>query len=134
MFAAMSVEDNKQFVRRFSAEVINGRDIDAIDELLSADFAHNGESRGREGQKQAVRAFLHGFSDLRNEIGIILGEGRLVAAHQTWTGTHDGEFLGVAPTGKRVSFGSTAILEVRGSEIAAATDVVDIAGLMDQLR
>jgi steroid delta-isomerase-like uncharacterized protein len=129
----IAVEENKQLVRSFYAEVINGRDVDAIDRLLSPDFTHNGETRGREGQKDAVRAFLDGFSDLDNRIEVILGEGELIAAHQRWSGTHDGKFLGVAATGRHVSFGSTAILTVREGRIAAAIDVVDIAGLMAQL-
>jgi steroid delta-isomerase-like uncharacterized protein len=129
----MGSDEAKELVRRFYREAINGRDLDAIDRLLSEDFTHNGEQRGRDQQKEAVRAFLTGFSDLRNEITIILAEGDLVAAHQTWTGTHDGEFLGYAPSGRQVSFVSTAILRVRGSEIAEATDVVGIAELMPQL-
>lgn len=128
-----SVESNKEVVRAFYAQVINARDVDAIDRLLAADFTHGGETRGRDGQKVAVRAFLDGFSDLHNEIEILLGEGDLVAANQTWTGTHDGEFLGIAATGRTVSFPSTAILTVRGGMIAAAVDVVGVAELMAQI-
>jgi steroid delta-isomerase-like uncharacterized protein len=114
--------------------VINERNVDAIDELLSEDFVHNGEARGREGQRPAVQAFLDGFSDLHDEIELILAEGDLVAAHQAWTGTHDGEFLGIPATGRRVSFGSTAVLRIAGDRIAEAWDVVDVAGLMQQLQ
>jgi len=130
----MSKKRNKKLVRRFYSEVINARDVEAIDGILSEDFTHNGEARGREGQKDAVRAFLAGFSDLHTEIEIILGEGALVAAHQRWSGTHDGEFLGVAATGRAVAFFSTAVLEIRDSQIAAATDVVGIAELMSQIK
>jgi steroid delta-isomerase-like uncharacterized protein len=130
----VGLEDNKDLVRRFYAEVINGRDVDAIDDLLAEDFVHNGERRGRDGQKPAVRAFLDGFSDLRNEIELIVAEDDLVAAHQTWSGTHDGEFLGVPATGKRVSFASTAVLRISEGRIAQAWDVVDAAGLLGQLE
>lgn len=129
----MGVEENKELVRSFYARVINGRDVDAIDELLSADFVHNGEARGREGQKAAVDAFLAGFSDLRNQIVLILGEDDLVAAHQHWTGTHDGTFMGIEPTGRVVSFPSTAVLTVRDGAITEAVDVVGIADLMAAL-
>jgi len=127
-----SPEENKELVRRFYREVINERRIDSIDELLSEDFVHNGEARGREGQKPAVQSFLDGFSDLHDEIELILAEGDLVAAHQTWTGTHDGEFLGIAATGVKVSFGSTAVLRISGDQIAEAWDVVDLARLFAQ--
>lgn len=130
----MSLDTNKDLVRRFYDEVINGRDVDAIDRLLAEDFVHNGEQRGREGQKVGVRAFLDAFPDLRNEILLILAEGDLVSAHQRWTGTHEGEFLGVEATGQRVVFGTTAILRVEGDLLAEAWDVGDYLGLLGQLH
>jgi len=130
----MGAEANKDAVRRFYAEVINGRDLDAIDRLLTEDFKHDGESRGRDGQRSAVAAFLDGFSDLENRIEQILAEDDLVAARQSWRGTHDGEFAGVPATGRRVEFGSTAVLRVEDGMIAAAWDQVDVAGLMAQLN
>jgi steroid delta-isomerase-like uncharacterized protein len=129
----VSLEENKDVVRRFYAEVINGRDVEVIDRLLTEDFVHNGEDRGREGQKQGVQMFLGAFSDLRNTIELILAEDDLVSAHQTWTGTQDGEFLGVAATGRKVSFKSTAVLRIRDGQIAEAWDVVGIAELMAEL-
>ena len=119
--------DPKTIVRDFYEEAINRRDLRAVDRLLAEDFRHNGEGRGRAGQRQAVAAFLTAFPDLRHEILIILAEGGLVSAHQRWTGTFEGEFLGHKPNGRRVSFTSTAILKVRGGLIAEAWDVVDIA-------
>jgi steroid delta-isomerase-like uncharacterized protein len=127
------LEANKDLVRRFYAEAIDGRDLDAVERLLAEDFTHDDERRGRTGQRQAVAAFLDGFSDLRNEILLILAEGDLVAAHQRWTGTHDGEFLGIAPTGRRVEFTSTAVLRIADGLIAAAWDEVDLLGLTRQL-
>lgn len=62
--ALVSLDSNKQVVRRFYAEAINGRELGAVDRLLSEDFSHNGERRGRDGQRQAVDAFLRGFPDL----------------------------------------------------------------------
>jgi predicted ester cyclase len=128
-----ALDANKNLVRRFYSEVINGRNVDAIDDLLSADFVHNGEARGRSGQKKAVRVFLDAFNPLRNEIVVLLAEGDLVAAHQRWSGTNVGEFNGVGASGRSVIFVSTAILRIRGGEIAEAIDVVGIAELRAQL-
>ncbi len=129
----MSSDANKELVRRFYAEAINGRDSAACERLLSADFVHNGEPRGRIGQRQAVDYFLAAFPDLRNEIELILGEDDLVAAHQRWSGTHAGEFLGVAASGRQVEFTSTAVLRIRDGLIAQAWDEMDAAGLLRQL-
>lgn len=119
--------DPKIIVRDFYDEVINRRNLSAIDRFLTDDFRHNGEARGRTGQRRAVEDFLTGFPDLRHEILIILAEGDLVSAHQRWTGTLGGPFMGHAPNGRLVSFTSTAILQVRRDQIAQAWDVVDIA-------
>ncbi|NLT06204.1 MAG: ester cyclase [Solirubrobacterales bacterium] len=129
----MTLQANKDLVRRFYAEAINARDLGAVDRLLAEDFTHDDEPRGRAGQRAAVEAFLAGFSDLRNEVLTILAEDDLVAAHQRWTGTHDGPFAGFEPTGRRVEFTSTAILRIAGGEIAAAWDEVDMLGLTGQL-
>jgi steroid delta-isomerase-like uncharacterized protein len=126
------VDENKAVVRAFFQEAINDRDLASLDRLIAADFTHNGEPRGRDGQREAVAAFLAGFSDLHNEIELILGEDELVAARGLWTGTHDGEFMGSPASGTRVSFASTAILRVADGMIAEAWDVVDI-GLAAQL-
>jgi steroid delta-isomerase-like uncharacterized protein len=127
-------QEHKDLVRRFYAEAVNARDLDAVDRLLTEDFTHDGERRGRAGQREAVAVFLAGFSDLHQEILLILAEDDLVAAHQRWTGTHDGPFLGAGPTGRRVTFTSTAVLRVRDGLIAEAWDEVDVAGLQAQLR
>ncbi len=131
--AAPESDRNKEVVRRFYEEAINGRDLGAVERLLSESFEHDGERRGRGGQRQAVKAFLDAFPDLAHEIELILAEGDLVAAHQTWRGTHRGEFLGVAPTGKAIRFTSTAVLRVRNGLIEAAWDEVDLLGVLTQL-
>jgi predicted ester cyclase len=124
---------NKALVTRFYAEAINGRDLEAVDQLLSDSFVHNGERRGRSGQRQAIAEFLDAFPDLRHEIELLVAEGDLVAAHQRWTGTQDGRIAGLDPTGRRVEFTSTAVLRIRDGLIAEAWDEVDLAGLMSQL-
>jgi len=129
----VSLEDNKELVRRFYREAINERDSGTCERLLSEDFVHNGETRGRVGQRQAVDYFLAAFPDLRNEVELIIAEDDLVAAHQRWRGAHEGEFLGVAATGRQVEFTSTAVLRIRSGLIVQAWDEMDAAGLLEQL-
>jgi steroid delta-isomerase-like uncharacterized protein len=129
----VSADANKDLVRRFYGEAINERDSGACERLLSEDFVHNGETRGRVGQRQAVDYFLAAFPDLRNEIKLILAEDDLVAAHQHWTGTHSDEFLGVEATGRRIEFSSTAVLRIRDGLIAQAWDEMDSGAIFEQL-
>jgi steroid delta-isomerase-like uncharacterized protein len=130
----VSTEAGKELVRRFYREAINERDSSACERLLSEDFVHDGEARGRSGQRKTVDYFLAAFPDLHNEIELILAEGDLVAAHQRWRGTHEGEFLGVEATGHKVEFTSTAVLRIRDELIAEAWDEMDAAGLLRQLN
>lgn len=124
----------KDLVRRFYREAIVERDASACERLLSEDFVHDGEARGRAGQRAAVEYFLAAFPDLAHEIELILAEGDLVAAHQRWAGTQEGEFLGVAGSGRRIEFTSTAVLRVRGGLIAAAWDEMDTGAIAAQQR
>jgi len=130
----MGLEENKALVRRFYAEAINQRDRSACERLLSEDFTHDDELKGRAGQQQAVDAFLDAFPDLHNEILILVAEGDLVAAHQKWTGTQSGDFIGIPATGREVEFTSTAIIRIEDGQIAAAWDQVDLLGLTTQLK
>jgi predicted ester cyclase len=56
-----------------------------------------------------------------------------VCAHQRWSGTHVGDFLGHPATGRGVTFTSTAILQIRDGLIAEAWDEIGLAELIDQL-
>jgi predicted ester cyclase len=130
----MTVEDNKEVVRSFYAEAINGRDTYACERLLAKNFVHNGVKRGREGQREAVAYFLAAFEPLRHEILLLLAEDDLVAAHQRWSGRHVGEFLGCAASGREVVFTSTAMLKIARGEIERAWDELDSAAIVAQMR
>lgn len=128
-----TTEENVALVRKFYEEAINQRDASACQRLLTDDFVHNNEFRGRDGQQAAVEVFLTAFPDLKNKILMTVAEEDRVAAHQEWTGTHEGEFLGIGPTGRKVTFTSTAIILIHQGLIAQAWDEVDLLGLQAQL-
>ncbi len=130
----MGTTENVELVRRFYEEAINQRDPSACARLLTDDFVHNNQFRGREGQQAAVDAFLAGFPDLEVQVQMTVAEDDKVAAHQRWRGTHEGEFMGVAASGNEVEFTSTAILLIHQDLIAQAWDEVDLFGLVVQLK
>jgi predicted ester cyclase len=73
------------------------------------------------------------FPDFHATIDDIIAEGDKVVLRQTWTGTHKGEFMGIPPTGKRVSFGVIDIIRVDGDKCVEHWGQMDNAGLMQQL-
>ena len=101
----MSTEENKAFVRRVY-DAINAKDPDALDELFAADVSSNhrfphGES-GLEGFKESFRAALSSFPDYNITIDDQIAEGDKVVTRYTARGTQEGDFMGVAPTGKAI--------------------------------
>jgi predicted ester cyclase len=129
----MPLEANKEIVRSFYSEAINSRDTYACERWLAKRFVHNGVKRGREGQREVVAYFLAAFSPLRHEILLLLAEDDLVAAHQSWSGRHVGEFLGCAASGRDISFSSTAVLKLTGGEIVQAWDEMDTGAIVAQM-
>jgi len=130
----MASTENIELVQTFYEDAINRKDPTACDRLLTDDFVHNNQFRGREGQQAAVDMFNTAFPDLEVRVLMTVAEDDKVAAHQRWRGTHHGEFLGMPATGKKVEFTSTAILLIHDGLIAQAWDEVDLLGLQLQLR
>jgi steroid delta-isomerase-like uncharacterized protein len=87
-------------------DLINAGDIDGFGELLVDDFVEHEETPGLDPTKEGVKQFFHmykaAFPDLRMEAQDVLVSGDKVVARARATGTHQGEFLGMPATGKRV--------------------------------
>lgn len=128
-----TLDNNKQIVAAFYREVINNKKIDSIGDYLTDDFTHNGVKKGVEGQKEVVKMFLAAFSNLVNSIEISMAEDDLVCVHETWTGKHTGDFMGVPASGQNVKWTSTAILKIHDGKISAAWDENDFLGLFQQI-
>ena len=123
--------------RRFVEEVQNQGDHSVIDELVAEDVVDHtpfpGLSPGREGVKQVMGAIRAGFPDHDAQVVHMVAEGDLVATYKTFSGTHEGEFLGVPPTGKPATIRVMDFVRYRDGQIVEHWNVVDVAGLMAQL-
>ena len=86
-----------------------------------------------EGFKQTVTDWLAPFADIQSTIGDMVTEGDKVAVRWTWSGTHTGDFWGIAPTGKQVTITGIGILHIVGGKIVEEWGEMDNMGLMAQL-
>jgi predicted ester cyclase len=124
-------------VRRLHAELLSTRDPDVVDEFFAPGFvSHNnppGFPPGAEGVKRFFTMFRDAFPDVSVEIDEIVAEGDRVAVATTFSGTHQGELMGLAPTGRRVSVTGIDIVRVSGGRIVEHRGLTDIVGLMRQL-
>ena len=133
----MTTQSNKQFIQRFIDEVINARNLAAIDHFAPPDFVEQvplpGQGPGREGLRYAIGMLLDAFPDLRWRTEQQIAEGDTVVSRFSWSGTHRGAFLGVPATGRRVEVWGVVIDVVRGGLLAESRIIMDTLGLMQQL-
>jgi len=130
----MSLEKNKAIVRRFIEEW-NKRNFAALDELIAADyFDPSLQVRGLEAYKQLLTLILKGFPDWHETIEDIIAEGNKVWVRYTATGTHAGEFRGLAPTGKKFTETGVLIWRIVDGKIAEKeSGVYDVLDFYKQL-
>ena len=134
----MSTEQNKALFRQMVEEIFTQGKTSQADEFLAPDFVEHEElppgiPSGREGVKQLTNMFRTAFPDFRATIDDIVAEGDKVVIRQTWSGTHKGEFMGVPPTGKSVSFGVIDIIRIVGGKFVEHWGQMDSMGMMQQL-
>ena len=130
-----TVEENKRIMLRQLA-LWNDGDETVADEIFHpAAIAPDAPQLpvGPEGCKEVARLFRTAFPDFHMTAEEVIGEGDLVCARFRQTGTHEGELLGIAPTGRSVDFGEHAICRIAGGQIVASWFQTDMLSLMSQL-
>lgn len=133
----MSAEENKAAFRRIPEEVINTGNPDVAGEVIASDYVEHvpyppGMPSGLEGWKLFFTMFHTAFPDMRYTVENILAEGDMVAMHVTARGTHQGEFMGVAPTGREVTWTETHIGRFENGKLAEHWGNSDDLGMMEQ--
>lgn len=132
----MSTEENKAIVRHWF-QTFNDRDFPAEEAARSADFVVHvpGAPAPLDGQgwKSFLAAFFTGFPDFRLVIEDMMAEGDRVAVRWVFRATHEGEFLGIPPTGKQVNVPAIEINRVADGKIAEHWFLLDQLGLLQQL-
>lgn len=134
----MTTEDNKTIVRRFFDEVVSNGNLRVVDELCSPDYRAHATLSGpdaidRDQMKELVTSFRSSFPDARITIEDIVAEGDLVAARLMERGTHGGEFKGIPPTGRQVTYGSMTFLRIVDKKIVDHWGLLDMPSLLQQL-
>ena len=133
----MSTE-NEATVRRLYEEVWNKRRFELLDELMSPNYVLqapniSGSSVGPEEYKRQVLILLKAYPDLHWTIeDIVRGNEKIVVAW-TFSGTHDGEFMGVPATDKKVFAAGITIHHVANGKLVASYTNWDQLGILKQL-
>jgi steroid delta-isomerase-like uncharacterized protein len=131
------MQNDSAIVRRFIEETINQGQIDSAVQFAWEDVVEQvpfpGQGPGLEGLKDVLRGMRAGFPDLHFSVEEQIAEGDKVVTRFEWTGTHRGEFLGVAATGRSVKVWGVVIDRLQSGRIKDTRIIMDTLGLMMQL-
>ncbi len=131
----MTLEENKAIVHMMF-EAINKQNLVLLDELMAPNFVlhmHAKQTRGWEVNRQVVEDEIKAFPDLHVVIEDIIAEGDKVCVHLKETGTHRGEYRGLAPTGNKFSYTVIAIWRIVEGKIAEGWIIYDQMDFLKQL-
>jgi len=131
-------EENKNIARRVMEEVWNYQKLSVVDELFSPDYEMHDPAtplrvRGTGGFKQFHELYSSAFPDQHFTIDDLITDRDRVVIRWTVKGTHKGELLGIAPTGKSVSVTGTTISRIAGGKIVEDWVHWDPLGLLRQI-
>jgi predicted ester cyclase len=122
----MSVEANKALLRRLVDEAINRRRLEVVDELADGELA--------AAAKRWMGPFRASFPDFEMEIVELIADEHRVVGHFRCSGTHLGEWNGIAATGRRFeNVDEIYIFRVAGGKLAGFTAVEDNLSRLRQL-
>ena len=129
----MSSEENKALIRRSYEEVWNKHNPDAVDEYYSAEIAIENpvdtETSSLRDVKESVTSTQAAFPDASWTLEDVIGEGDKVVARWSFRATHQGEFMGVPPTGNEVTNTGITISQIVDGKIREEWSEWDSRGL-----
>jgi predicted ester cyclase len=131
-------EESKAVVRRFNelfVECWRTGDVDILDEVLAPEFVYHspGAPPDLGGFKQSLLMLRAAFPDMRSTVEDLFAEGDRVADLLTWQATHQGELMGIPPTGNTVMGTEMHISRIAEGKIVERWGQGDNLGLMRQL-
>ena len=131
-------EGNKVIVRRYFEEILDGGNLDLVDEIFDPHYVLHDpntpqEVRGFQGSKQFVGAFRTALPDIGHTIEDQIAEGDKVVIRLRARATHKGELMGIPPTGKELTIRGISIWRIANGKIRECWVNYDALGLMQQL-
>ena len=117
--------------------MFNGRNLDLIDDLFNASWTYVGSGgqrlNGREEFKGFLSNYFDAFPDLKVKVEDIIAEDDKVVTMVSGRGTHKGELMGLAPTGKEINTTVICISQLEKGKIVKDWELVDLFGMLKQL-
>src|SRR5260370_42628655 len=130
--------DNRAVVRRVYEEVWSRRRVEGVNEIISPSHGLHetnvsGSAIGPDAYKRVVTRWITAFPDLRFTIEDTVCEKDKLVVSWNISGTHKGEYLGIAPTNRKISVDGITISHIAGGKIMDSYASCDALGMMQQL-
>jgi steroid delta-isomerase-like uncharacterized protein len=129
--------DYKAMAQRWFGEVVSEGKLEVVDELCSADYVEHdpfpGTSADIDGLKESITIIRSAFPDIEATADEIIVEGDRLAVRSTMRGTHDGDFMGVPASGKKIEVANYDFVRFEGDKAVEHWGVIDSAALMEQI-
>ena len=131
-------EGNGTGIHREVIEATNRRDWDTLRSLHHPQYSYTGgdgqeQTGGPDVGLRIAQMYANAFPDLRLELKRVYVQGDTAIAEMSYSGTHKGELMGIAPTGKCAEGNICNIIEVRDGKIYRERDYFDMNHLLTQL-
>lgn len=123
-------------LRRVFDEVVGQGNFDLIDELVAPSYVNHNIPQagvGVEGIRNMIGMFRAAFPDIRVDLDDVIQQGDRVASRGVFTGTHQGDFMGIPATGRSVRVQFIDIWRIEDGKFAENWVQMDMLGLMQQL-
>lgn len=134
---AQATSDTERTVTRISQEVWSEGNLDVLSELMASDIGGQlpgiPELRTREDYKEAVQTYRAAFPDFDVEVTEIVSTDDVVTIRYTVRGTHEGELMGIAPTGTEVEMNGSAIIHLEDGRVVEEWNYGDMISLLQQV-
>jgi len=132
------MSDQNKAIARAVFDVFNGADPTELDDVVAADAVDHDpynpfREEGREGLKKVIAMYRSAFSDLEITVEDQIAEGDKVVTRWVARGTHDGDLMGVAGTGKSSEVGGVGIDRIDNGQVVEAWGYWDALGMFQQL-
>ena len=120
------MSEQKELIKRYYEQVFNSKDLGSMGDYWANDQMREAVTRG-------CLSYFDAFPDLHISLDELIEEGDRVFVRSTFTGTHDGEYKGIAATGRNVAADSAEVYHLADGKIVGYWCLTNVAGLMRQL-